>query len=70
MGISKEHFIEATGGFRFDETPEEFRARVKEILAIERLIKSCKLRGADLERAQRKLCALKGIDFDSKDDGE
>ena len=69
MGIGKEQFIKATGGFRLGESPEAFRARVCAIQELEQSIKSGKfMPGDELDLAHRKLCDLKGINFDGADD--
>jgi hypothetical protein len=60
---NKEQFIEATGGFRLGESPAQFKKRQAEIGRIERQI----LSGHFSEKNQRRLCELKGIDFDSYD---
>ncbi len=68
MGRSKDAFIEKTGGFRFGESEADFRTRVTEI---ERLEQSLVSGGHDMdgiESIMRKICTLKGIDFDSYDD--
>lgn len=68
MGASKDQWIERTGGFRFGESKSKFQARVAEIEKLEKLLVSGKLDMEGLERTQRRLCELKGIDFDSDDD--
>ncbi len=71
MGSNKEDFIRRTGGFRLGETEAQFHARVKEIDALEKKMKSGTLGGPDaFEAVQRRLCELKGIDFDSRDDDD
>jgi hypothetical protein len=68
MGKSAEEFIERTGGFRFGESQTSFRARVTEIARLEESLMSGRHNMAELEAIQRRLCDLKGIDFDSYDD--
>jgi len=68
MGRGKDLFIEKTGGLHFGESEEEFHARVAEIEKLEKELMSGKLSMEELETVQRKLCALKGIDFDAPDE--
>lgn len=58
--MSKEQFIAETGGFAFGE-PQ--RWRLAEITVLEKRIRSGKFTEGD----QRRLCELKGIDFDGYD---
>lgn len=68
MSRTKDQWIERTGGFRFGESPTEFAARAAEIERLEKSLRSGKHDMAGLEQIQRRLCDLKGIDFDSYDD--
>jgi hypothetical protein len=54
---SKGHFIEETGGFRIDESPAQFKARVALIRALTTKIKSGKFTEDDLEHLRE----LKGL---------
>jgi hypothetical protein len=67
MRRGKDEFLQRTGGFRILETDEEFEARVAEINQLESDIKTEKVGLADREKALRRLCQLKGIDFDAPD---
>lgn len=67
MSRAKEQWIGRTGGFRIGESPEEFRNRVAEIKKLESLFRSGRIKLDHLEHIQRRLCQLKGIDFDSYD---
>jgi hypothetical protein len=60
MSISKDKFIAETGGFAWGE-PQQWR--LAEIKALVKRIRSGKFTEAD----QRRLCELKGIDFDGYD---
>lgn len=60
MSTSKEKFIAATGGFAWGEIES---LRVAEIGVLEKRIRSSKFNEED----RRRLCELKGIDFDSYD---
>jgi hypothetical protein len=68
MGRTKDDWIERTGGFRVGESPEQFKARVAEIERLEAEFRRPELSGDDREKVQRRLCDLKGIDFDAPDD--
>ena len=68
MGAAKGQWIERTGGFSIGESDSDFQNRVTEIEKLERLLVSGNLDMAGLDRTQRRLCELKGIDFDSEDD--
>jgi hypothetical protein len=68
MGRAKEDFVERTGGLRLGENQADLRKRVAEIDKLERDILSPKLTMGEREQIQRRLCALKGVDFDSDDD--
>lgn len=68
MSRSKDQWLEHTGGFRLGESEAQFHDRVAEIANLEASLVSGKHDMAGLERIQRKLCELKGIDFDSYDD--
>lgn len=76
MGRSKDQWLEETGGFRIGESQIEFQKRVSEIARLEEFLlagvkeapTSGKHNMAELEKIQRRLCNLKGIDFDSYDD--
>jgi hypothetical protein len=70
MGRGKDEFIERTGGFRADESRAEFHARVEEIDRLEVRFRQSGLTMEEREAVQRRLCALKGIDFDAPDDDE
>lgn len=70
MGRAKDDFIARTGGLRLGETQETFKARVAEIGRLEGDLKAGRIKLDDLERVQRRLCDLKGIDFDAPDDEE
>ena len=59
MSISKEKFIEETGGFLWGELAAPRRA---EIELLEK-----RLRSAYSEQDHRRLCELKGITFDAYD---
>jgi hypothetical protein len=68
MGQAKDDFIERTGGFRSGETRDDFQKRVSRIDELETQLRSGTLRMRDLEKVQRELCSLKGIDFDSDEE--
>lgn len=70
MGRSRHDFIERTGGYRIGETEAEFDARVAEIERLEGDIRGRRVSLPDMEKVQRRLCELKGIDFDGYDDPE
>ena len=57
MSISKEKFLAETGGFAWSEIEP---LRLAEINVLEK-----RIRGKFNEEDQRRLCELKGIDFDS-----
>jgi hypothetical protein len=57
---SKEHFIEETGGYRFDESPAQFEARVALIEALTTKIKSGAFAESDLDHLRE----LKGLPSD------
>ncbi len=59
MSISKEKFLAETGGFAWGEIEP---LRLAEINVLEK-----RIRGKFNEEDQRRLCELKGIDFDSYD---
>jgi len=65
MSRSKDDFIERTGGLRLGESDEDFRKRVVEIDRLTTSLVSGKLNLSEVESVQRKICTLKGIDFDS-----
>jgi transcriptional regulator with XRE-family HTH domain len=60
----KDQWLERTGGLRFGESPEQFRQRVAEIKRLETAVISGQVHLDNMERVQRRLCALKGIYFD------
>jgi hypothetical protein len=60
MSISKDKIIAETGGFACGE-PQQWR--LAEIRVLDKRIRS----GKFSEEDQRRLCELKGIDFDSYD---
>jgi hypothetical protein len=64
MGRAKDEWIEKTGGFRIGEPLAVFRARLAEIVRLENDLKSGKVRGLQVEKVCRRLCDLKGIDYD------
>jgi hypothetical protein len=66
--MGKEELIERYGGFFAGESMAERKKRFAEIDKLESDFKSGKIKVNDLERVQRRLCELKGIDFDSYDD--
>ncbi|MBO9168352.1 hypothetical protein [Rhizobium sp. L245/93] len=68
MSRSKDDFIKSTGGFRFGESQDEFKSRVKEIGELENALKSGQVSLKDVESVQRRLCELKGINFDDDDE--
>jgi hypothetical protein len=59
MSISKEKFLAETGGFAWGEIEP---LRLAETNVLEK-----RIRGKFNEEDQRRLCELKGIDFDSYD---
>jgi hypothetical protein len=61
MSISKDKIIAETGGFAWGE-PRHWR--VAEITVLEKRIRSGRFTDDD----QRRLCQLKGIDFDEPED--
>lgn len=70
MGRGREEFLGRYGGFRPGETEAQLKERTAEIDRLEGLFKSGLILPADLERTQRRLCELKGIDFDADDDDD
>jgi hypothetical protein len=68
MSRTKDQWIARTGGRRFGESDAQFQARVQEIEQLEKQWVAPGLSMSEREQVQRKLCALKGIDFDSDDD--
>jgi hypothetical protein len=68
MSRTKDQWIERTGGFRVGESEFDFTAWAAEIDRLEKLLVSGALDIVGRERTQRRLCELKGIDFDSDDD--
>ena len=68
MGRAKEDFIQRTGGFRVGESEADFHKRVAEIDRLTESLKSGKLKLSEVEPTQRRICELKGIDFDSDDE--
>jgi|GEM_PF-3740590 len=60
MSISKDKIIAETGGFIWGEP---LKWRLAEIKLLEKRIRSGKI----TEKDQRRLCVLKGIDFDGYD---
>lgn len=67
MSRTKDQWIEETGGRQLEETEAEFRERYKQIRILVSDLLSGKNDEAGLERIRRKLCELKGIDFDEDD---
>lgn len=67
MSRTGNQWIERTGGFRPGESQTEFLGRTAQIKKLEKLLVSGTLDMAGLEKVQRQLCALKGINFDSYD---
>lgn len=63
MSISKEDFINQTGGFRFGESDTERDLRFAEIRVLEDRLRS----GNYSEQDHRRLCELKNISFDEYD---
>ncbi|HEY4939995.1 MAG TPA: hypothetical protein VII56_01100 [Rhizomicrobium sp.] len=70
MSRTKDQWIERTGGFRAGESNAEFLARSEEIEKLEAQFRSPGLTMQERETVQRRLCTLKGIDFDAPDDDE
>ena len=67
MGRSKDRFLEETGGFRLGESQEDFARRVEEIRRLEASLKTPFVKPDRREEVMRRICELKGIDFDSDD---
>jgi transcriptional regulator with XRE-family HTH domain len=63
----KDQWLDRTGGFSAFETEQQMRERVAEIERLERLMVSGTLGGDEIERVHRRICELKGIDFDEYD---
>ena len=68
MGIGKIEFIERYGGIRLGESSEQLKSRISEIDELELKFRSGSLNMIELEAIQRRLCDLKGINFDDDDD--
>ena len=70
MSRTKDQWIERTGGMRLFETPEMFRGRIVEIRRLEKLFKTGRVGPHNAEQVLRRLCELKGIDFDEHDSND
>jgi hypothetical protein len=70
MSRTKDQWLERTGGFRVGESDADFLGRAKEIETLEKQFRSPGLAMQERETVQRRLCTLKGTDFDSPDDDE
>jgi hypothetical protein len=70
MGRGKDEFIRRTGGLRFGESQEQFEERVREIARLEEKFLEPGLTMQERERMHRRLCDLKGIDFDAPDEDD
>lgn len=67
MSRTKDQWLERTGGFRLGESPAQFSARTSEIERLTASLTSGRLGIEEIEATQRRICELKGIDFDSDD---
>ena len=65
MSVTKDKFIEETGGFKFGESDSEFQMRVGRGTELKAKLLSGKNTPDELEAIQRELCRLNGEDFDA-----
>jgi len=63
----KDQWLDRIGGFSAFEMPRQLNERIAEMDRLEKLLRSGTLAGDAIDLVHRRLCELKGIDFDGYD---